>query len=240
MTGTQYTDSDALCTDIAEQSGNVCVLSFSAGKDSVGSWLHLRRHFEHVVPVYLYLVPGLSFVEEGLTHYEQWFGQRVIRMPHPSLYRMLNNLTFQAPEHCQVIEQLRLPNFDYDDAFRVAMEDIGLPPKTTWTAVGVRAVDSLNRWAAIKQYGPLVARRRVFYPIYDWRKARLVEEITREGCGLPMDYDLFGRSFDGIDWRFLLPLRDRYPDDYRRILDFFPLAEAEVFRMDVRKARAHA
>ena len=33
-----------------------------------------------------------------------------------------------------------------------------------------------------------------------------------------------------IDYRFLKPIHDNYPQDYERILDFFPLAGLELFR----------
>jgi hypothetical protein len=47
------------------------------------------------------------------------------------------------------------------------------------------------------------------------------------------EYEWFGRSFDGIDWRFLAPIKQHAPDDYARILDWFPLADLEVFCRDL-------
>ena len=41
---------------------------------------------------------------------------------------------------------------------------------------------------------------------------------------LPVDYEMFGRSFDGIDYRFISPIKERFPDDYARILEWFPMA----------------
>lgn len=36
----------------------------------------------------MYLVPDLSFVEASLSYYEAYFGCHILRLPHPSLYRM--------------------------------------------------------------------------------------------------------------------------------------------------------
>mgnify|MGYP000976286579 CR=1 FL=1 len=49
------------------------------------------------------------------------------------------------------------------------------------SGLGVRAVDSLNRWASIKTHGPVNQNRCNFFPIYDWRKERLLEELVRAG-----------------------------------------------------------
>lgn len=234
MAKIEFENSDALCRWVSEQSADTCLLSFSCGKDSIAAWLKLREHFSRIVPVYMYLVPSLDFVERSLRYYEDWFGARIIRMPHPSLYRWLRAFTFQAPENCAVIEDADLVEFDYDDVFNVVKASYGLP-ETTYTAVGVRATDSLNRWSAIKQYGAVNLERRSFYPTYDWRKDDLIRAIKQAGVELPVDYQVFGRSFDGLDYRFLKPISEHFPDDYRRILEWFPLAELEAKRMEYRE-----
>lgn len=197
-------------------------------------WLQLRRHFTTIVPVYMYLVPSLEFVERSVLYYEEFFGCHILRLPHPSLYRWLNSLTFQAPENCAIVEDADLISFDYDDVFTVAKAAYRLP-YTTYTAIGVRATDSLNRWSAIKQYGAVNEKRRTFYPTYDWRKDDLIDAIVKADVKLPVDYRMFGRSFDGLDYRFLKPIKDLYPRDYRRILEWFPLAEIELKRMEYRE-----
>ena len=61
-------------------------------------------------------------------------------------------------------------------------------------------------------------------------------EIRAAGLKLSPEYRLFGRSFDGLDYRFLRPIRDHYPADYDRIREFFPLVEAELHRYERRAA----
>jgi hypothetical protein len=43
---------------------------------------------------------------------------------------------------------------------------------------------------------------------------------------------MFGRSFDGLDLRFLVPLKKHRPKDYAKVLEWFPLADLEVFRWE--------
>lgn len=207
------------------------MIAFSTGKDAIAAWLAIRDSFEAVHPYYLYLVPGLEFVEESLAYYERFFGQRIRRLPHPALHRWINTFTFQPPERLAVIEQAQLPMHTYADIRQVMIEDCGLP-ESCLVADGVRAADSPMRRIAIARHGAISRAQGRYHPIWDWKKADLVECFKKHGVKLPVDYKIFGRSFDGLDLRFLLPLKRHRPDDYRRVLEWFPLAELEVFRWE--------
>lgn len=212
------------------------LLSFSCGKDSIGAWLALRPHFKRIVPYYYYIVPDLAFVNKSIQYYESFFGTKIIQLPHPSLARMLNNMVFQAPENCLAVEQAGIPNIDYDDqaAIVAKMAEVN----TTWCANGLRAADSPNRRTAIKRYGAINYKSKKFYPIHDWNKGRLLQELRKAGVKLPIDYKLFGRSFDGIDYRFLKPIKDHLLADYEKIIAVFPLAGLEIKRREYYEAHA--
>lgn len=206
------------------------ILAFSTGKDSLAAWLTLREHF-NIVPHYQYSVPGLEFIEESLDYYERFFGTKIIRLPHPRLHRMLNNLIFQTPDRMLVIDQAQLPSHDYADIRTVIVEDKGLP-EDTFVADGVRAADSPLRRIAISKHGPITWGSFRFHPIWDLLKADVVRLFTQAKVHLPIDYHWFGRTFDGLDARFLVPLKKYSPRDYQRVLDWYPLGEMEVFRWE--------
>ena len=213
------------------------LLAFSCGKDAIAAWIAIRPHFDRVIPFYLYYVPGLEFVDEALDYYERFFGQRILRFPHPSLHRQLNGFVFQPPQHCSVIEQAELHEHDYGDVCDAIVDDHGLQDDILH-ATGVRAADSPMRRIAINTHGSITWTQRKYHPVWDWNKQALVDNFRREGVKLPVDYALFGRTFDGLDLRFLLPLKVHRPRDYQRVLEWFPLAELEVFRWE--RARAAA
>lgn len=206
------------------------ILAFSTGKDSLACWLTIREHF-NVIPHYQYSIPGLEFVDEALDYYERFFSTKIIRLPHPRLHRLLNNLVFQTPERMLVIDQAGLPNHDYADIRQVLIEDNKLDPGT-FVADGVRAADSPLRRIALSKYGPITWESRRFHPIWDMKKAQVLELFRKSGVKLTTDYKLFGRTFDGLDARFLVPLKQHRPRDYQRVLDWFPLAELEVYRWE--------
>jgi 3'-phosphoadenosine 5'-phosphosulfate sulfotransferase (PAPS reductase)/FAD synthetase len=224
------TPSADIRADLA-RTGVPVLLAFSRGKDSLAAWLALRDAGVEVRPFHLYLVPGLEFVDESLAFYEDFFGQRIPQLPHPSLFRWLNNLTFTPPERIRVIEAAQLPEPDYVEISRVLCAEVyGLDPATTLTADGIRAADSPNRRTAIKGHGPVRRHVMKVSPVWDWRIRHVRAALEHHACPLPVDYELFNRTFDGLDYRFLAPIKDRFPRDYQRILDWFPLADLEIFR----------
>lgn len=203
------------------------LLSFSCGKDAVASWIALREDGFEVVPFFLYLVPGLRLIDEGLSMYEAHFKTPILRVPHPSLARWLRNNTFAPPGRWEQIAEARVPSLSHAQVEDEVRRRTGLDG---WIGIGTRAADSLARRANQTRYGSLTPSRRSFLPVFDWGIDDVIDAIGREGCGLPDDYRLFGRSFDGLDYRFLRPLRDHYPDDYDRVRAWFPCVEMEFIR----------
>lgn len=227
---------EGVIAEIAKLTDTVA-LNFSCGKDSIAAWLAIRDHFK-VVPVYHYQIPGLQFVEDALAYYEDFFGQRIVRMPNPAFHRMLNALVFQTPDRISKIMRLDFNEFDRDVTWMAAMQDAGYDPEEAWCCVGLRKSDNLTRWQAITKHGAINTNRRMFYPIFDWSKDRLFNELKAADVALPPDYLMFGRSFDGIQYQYLKPISERYPADYERILRWFPLADLELKRAEyAEKAR---
>jgi hypothetical protein len=217
--------------DIVRARTDTILLAFSCGKDSIAAWLECRKHFNRVIPLYMYLVPDLEFVADNLRYYERFFDCQIHQIPHPSLYRQLRNNVFQPPTSWPVIQAARLPGFDYADAEGWLREDQGLSPDA-YTATGVRSADSITRRLAIRHHGAVNHAKRKFYPVHDWTKQRMLDEFAAAGVQLPSDYLMFGRSLDGLTYEYLEPIKRNHPRDFARILEVFPLAELELKRRE--------
>lgn len=218
------------CKEILKKTDTV-LLSFSLGKDSVAAWVELKKYFKRIIPYYLYLIPDLSFVETSIRYYEEFFDSPILRLPHPSFYRMLKNMVFQPPERCNHIESFRFPQLSYDKINGWIREQNGLN-EYSYCATGIRMADSPFRRMAINKHGPINHSKKTFYPIYDWNKEKLIDALKESKIRLPIDYAIFGRSFDGIDYRFIQPIKDNFPEDFKKILFWFPLADLEIKRRE--------
>ena len=228
----RHSNGEEVIEDIRSRTSD-SLLAFSCGKDSIASWLAIRDKFENIVPFYMYLIPGnLSFIEESLQYYEDFFDTRIVRMPHDSLYRMLNNHVFQPPERQTIIQLLDLQEPNREETATAVAYDNGLDHETVYTAIGVRQNDSIQRRLSIQKHGAINHNMRHYYPIFDWSKQKLIDEIKKAKVKLPVDYNLFGRSFDGLDLRFIYQIKKHYPADYQKILEWFPLVEVEIYRYE--------
>lgn len=225
--------SDALIAFVKEQQGHDRLLmSFSMGKDSVAMWLYLRDHFE-IIPYFLYWLPGLSFVDQALDYFEEVMGQHITRLPHPLFYKLLGTLAYQEPHVAPVVASMDLPLFDYADVDEIlALEnDLG---DAWYCAIGMRAKDNIDRRNLIHQKGALgVGRRRYYYGIWDWDINQTADIIIKHDIKLPSDYRYWGRTLAAFDYQFLAPLKKYFPKDWARMLEWFPLLEAEIFRYEV-------
>ena len=224
--------SEEIIKQVRAEIGPRSILSFSTGKDAIASHLAIRDSFDEVVPYFLYLVPGLEFIEDSLNYYERHlFNRKIIRLPHPTLYRWLNGYQYQTLSNANVISAAKLPEFNYLTVHEMVCELEDLD-KNILIASGIRAADSPMRRVSLMTHGAISRNQKQYYPIWDWKKDRLINEISRAGLKLPIDYKLFGRSFDGLDARFLVPIKKQLPNDYKKILEFFPLADLEVWRYE--------
>ena len=222
--------SSEIVREVRAKYGPRTLLAFSCGKDSIAAYLAIRDSFDEVVPYYCYLVPDLEFVEESIAHYERAFGCKIWRMPHPSLYRWLRTGLYQTPARAAVICAADLPEFEYRHVVQILGEHLGI--KTPMAADGIRAADSPLRRIGFQLHGAIRPADLRYCPVWDWNLAKVVSEIRKSGIGLPIDYEVFGRTFDGLDYRFVIPIKTHFPRDYARIVEMFPLIEGDVWRYE--------
>lgn len=229
----EYTNSAELCEQMAAEC-DTAILAFSTGKDSIAAWLQLRKYFKRIVPYYCYIVPHLRFVEDSLKYYEDFFGQHIYRLPHPTFLTWLNIFHYQTPDRVTIIMKNPMLSGMYWDeqAMGDAIRAFGKLPRNAYVATGVRMADSPQRRISIKNYGAINHNAKKFYPIYDWVKTDIIDAMDKVGVKLPIDYKMFGRTFDGLDYRFIKQVKDWFPEDYERILEWYPQLEVEIARRD--------
>ncbi|MDY5272092.1 hypothetical protein [Tractidigestivibacter sp.] len=205
------------------------LLAFSCGKDSLGAWCALRDAGIEVIPAYLWGVPHLGFVDEEIAHFETLFGCEIRQYPHPSFYRILNSCSAQTPPRVRAIAELDMAEPTYEQTWGAIKDDLGLP-QDTWVADGVRAADSIVRRASFVRNGVMKRTTHKVSPIADMLKGELMELLGRHGVDLPMDYKLWGRSWDGTDYRFVEPMVREMPDEYAYLKRWWPLLDTELYR----------
>lgn len=234
-------ESSAIMRAKLAEAGEPVIVAFSRGKDSICAMVALMAAGVPVVPVHLYRVPGLQFEEDSLKEFEDFFQMKIHNLPHSDLWYYLREGVGQAPWQNSIAEAAMLEEVPHDLMWTIFKEEHGLPA-TTWVCDGIRAADSPMRRLAIKKHSPWtnsVTRvgndecpKRFAHVVWDWKIADIRKCIAQNNVDLPIDYDLFGRTFDGIDYRFIKPLSENLPEDYEKILSWFPACELEMMRYE--------
>lgn len=224
--------SEEIIRQVRAEYGPRIMLGFSRGKDSLAAWLVMRKYFDEIIPFHLFTIPKLPIVEESLEYYERKMECKIWRMPQPGFYMWLRNLTFQTPPRAAVLSAANLPTFDYREVVNLVAGAVGIEPEKIMTATGVRSADSPRRRQIITKCGAIDRSQPKFYPVWDWSTDQCIDIIKKSGIKLPVDYFLFGRTIDGLDYRVLAPLKKHRPQDYAKILEWFPLAEMEIWRFE--------
>lgn len=230
--------SEAVIKSVLDENNGKCLLAFSAGKDAIAAWLALKAAGATVFPFYYYIHPDLEFVNSSLAYYEDRFETRIARYPAPALYHWWLTGTMQTPERVIAVLQSSLRNYGNELVTDAARMDYKL---AAWipVALGVRAADSINRRTMFVRSGAINHKAKKFYPVWDWTKRAVFTEIYNAKLKLPIDYWLFGRSFDGIDYRFIAPVKKHFPEDYARLLDYFPMLDVELKRAEFAGMKDH-
>jgi hypothetical protein len=221
--------SEQVIAEMAKRTDTV-MLAFSTGKDAIATWLAIRPHFKRIIPFYRFMVDGLEFIERSLRYYEEFFGTKIYRVPHSYLYLALDDLVLQPPQNVPVIEAANLYTFTHDEMNEALQEQLGLAVGKTWIAVGNRAADNLTRRRHFKMRGAITESSHTFNPIWDWKENAMLRLFQETGVKMPVDYQMFGRSFDGLSYTYLAPIRKYYPRDYERIRALFPMVEVHFLR----------
>jgi predicted phosphoadenosine phosphosulfate sulfurtransferase len=209
----------------------VVTLGFSTGKDSVACALLLRELKVKFIPVFFYHCPDLEFVERNLKMYEDFFETEIIRMPHPMLYDYLRHQDFMGPDAIDYFFDLDIPHLTFEQLIGCHLDSIGIP-EDLWDVVGMRASESFNRRMVFRKQGFFNEKKKKVFPIAEWNKKDVLAYLTEQKCPLTPDYDIWGRSFDGLKYQFLFGVKQRYPEDYARLKQLFPLLDIELFRYE--------
>lgn len=234
MIGTEA--SRRLCKAIAAQSGGVCFLGFSRGKDAIVAWLWLREYFARIIPFHVTMAPGLSFIEESFAYYESRFATKIERFCDGVLVDSVDRCVYQPIEDVEAIDAMALRKYDNHAIVAALRTKHGLPD--AWCAYGINASDSLTRRIYVNKYEGRIERWKSFYPCFDWKRAEILAALEESGIKLPRDYLLYNRSFSGLPEAATIEnMRKLMPGDYARLRDCYPLLDAVLARNEFRRRR---
>ena len=211
-----------------EQTDEIILFHSANGKDSVVLMDLLAKYFKRVVPVYMYIVPNLDFANKYIAWTQRKYGVKFIQTPHFAVYSYIKyGFMGMKQDPKQRLHTL-------SDIDKYVKEKTGI----AWSCYGMKQNDSLNRRLQLRTYeleGVCTATKKI-YPLTHWTNKDCQNYIKAHNL---MQNELTGYGFKGQstgmsvnNLGYLLFSRERYPEDYKKIIEMYPLAESLVFQID--------
>lgn len=199
-----------------------CIVAFSGGKDSWAILELAHRVFgKGNVHVYnLYIVPELECELRELRKAERRYGVTIRRQPHPGIQTALST------GHLQPLPTAFRRKLHHADIYEL-VRDI---TKSDWLIFGHRMDESLQRRGMIKSSAGLMVKLRKAYPLWNWKAADVFHFLRSAKIPAPEQYTEDDTTGMTLGPNSLLYLKANYPEDYRKVIQMFPLGEAQFLR----------
>ena len=205
------------------------VLHFSCGADSVACFLRLREYGISVIPVYKYFIKDLPMVKNYIDWFEKKFDVHVYQFPHTLFSEMLDNALYQYPVKARERFRNRIGTALQDHTKE--RFDQFLADTLGGDAIfhlGLRYTDGIRRYHHLMKHGCSYGNK--FYPIVSFQVKDIQGILDRHGCLLPIEYSLWGLSFEKPRaWNINL-IKQNCPETYRQICEVFPLIGSQGLR----------
>lgn len=172
----------------------------------------------------MHMIPGLRFQENHLCYLENRYGIQIDRVPHWAMSQAYSSGAFRW------LSRGSCPVLSYQEVKDAQRERTGI----AWIVAGEKRSDSLFRAKVIAQHGGIRMETRDAFPIAYWTDRQVLLYCRTRNIVLPADYRMVGRSIScQLTDEALVAIREHFPDDYAKILEVFPLAEAATLRNDL-------
>lgn len=214
---------------IREHTDSIIVL-LSFGKDSIVMLDLAKRVFPNVYPVYMYFVKGLEHVEDKKKQVEKYYDVRVLEYPHWMNSRYMRDSYMKLYNK----ESSKIKKLKINDIEERARYDTG----AEYVLNGVKMADSLERRGMLNTYDMKAINwksKRVF-PLSLWSQKDVKAYIKIKKLPRPISYynSSNGKTSGlGLNDDALLFLKEKYPDDFRKVLQVYPFADMFIARREM-------
>lgn len=207
------------------------LVGLSGGKDSLVTLDLSVREFgaPNVHAFFMYLVKGLRCVEATLRWCERHYKIEVDYFPHWRLGLAYKYAVYMPHRHgTDGWRDMRQVDVEQAARTKTGVE---------WLAYGHRMTDSIERVGMLsKNEGFDTVGRRV-YPLWRWNEASVMSYLRQRKIPPPPKLTILRRSMTGVNFQedTLLAIRERFPDDYAKIVEKFPYLPAKLARFELKK-----
>lgn len=204
---------------------DVAVLYYSAGgKDGIALLDMLARTFNKVICYYLYLIPNLDHVQPFIKWAETHYKNVEVRQIRHWQYGVFakNGFFMDADENAKTTKIGEQEEF--------VRQETGIK----YAFSGMKGVDGYMKRMRLKMFAKTgyITEKGMVYPLALWTNKEVLQYITSRNLIKPFVYKgMEGKVSQGFNITLdtMLMMREKYPNDYKRILQEFPYSEKLIF-----------
>lgn len=217
---------------IAERTDRVILFHSASGKDSIALLDLISPHFKEVVCVYMYVIKDLSHINRYINYAcKKYPNVKYVQIPHFALcsYRRIGYMGCEKNEKQKLYNMAQLTD--------IVREKYNID----WAFFGFKQSDSMNRRLMLRTYemNGINGVQKKCYPLSEYKNKDVLAYIDKTGLIKPESYGGKQQSSgtDITDIGYLLFLRDKFPNDLKKVIDTFPLVERKLFEYDYERAK---
>lgn len=216
--------------DVHAQTDRILV-GLSGGKDSLVTLDLAVREFgaENVRCYFMYLVKGLRCAETTIKWCERRYKIEVDYFPHWQLGNSYKYAVYMK-HYARASGWRDMKLKDVEAAARKKAD-------AQWLAYGHRMTDSIERVGMLKKIGGLDTIGHRVYPLWKWNEASVLAYLRMRKIPLPPKLSILKRSMSGVGFQIdtLLAIREKFPDDFEKIVEKFPFLPAKIAKYEMQK-----
>jgi hypothetical protein len=165
--------------------------------------------------------------------YEDHFGLKIVRLPHPMLLGDYLSGFWQPYDKMLAIGG-HLGRFSFAEltSYYLRCKNI---QGFEYDCNCMKMADSLNRRLLLSKKPDIDEEKKIIYLTKYLTNKDCFDYMKENSIPLTDDYKIWGRSWDGLKYDYTMGVKKYYPEDYELIKEYFPLIEAEVLRYNLVK-----
>lgn len=217
--------------NLKKETDEIILFHSGTGKDSIMLCDVLSKNFKKVHCIFMYIVKNLEYENK----YIQWAEKKYnniyfYQTPHFCIYSFIKNgyLGIKKDENIGKMSIAKI-----DTLFKKKLN-------IKWSVYGFKKNDGITRRFMLKDTDNGINHNtKKVYPLMDLSNKDVLNYITDNTLIYPFSYDknIPSTSCDISKPLFLKTIKEKYPNDLRKIFNQFPFTEAILYRYENKTER---
>ena len=212
--------------ELRKKTDEVILFHSATGKDSICLCDLLSKNFNKVVCVFMYIVKGLDYENRYINYaLKKYRNIEFIQVPHYALNSFIKHGYLGIKKDVN-IEANKISKID---------KLIRKKYKIDYSVYGFKKNDGITRRLMLNQLKEGISHNtKKAYPLMDLKNENVLMYISDNNLIPPFNYSKTKPS-SGCDIsqpEYLSYIKNKYPEDLRKIYNQFPLCEAILFRYE--------